>query len=101
MISRLTQEYSLYFLVLLTLQRYAQKEAEQISKNNDKVVTLPKAAIGRGSRVYPNGRSSSNPFEEREKAATVINQFVEAVEQGSISVERTDIPRHFREALKD
>ena len=57
--------------------------------------------MGKGSKVYPNGRSSSNPFEEREKAATVINQFVEAVEQGSISVERTDIPRHFREALKD
>ena len=78
-----------------------RKKPNKFLKINDKVVTLPKAAMGRGSRVYPNGRSSSNPFEEREKAATVINQFVEAVEQGSISVERTDIPRHFREALKD
>ena len=78
-----------------------RKKPNKFLKINDKVVTLPKAALGRGSRVYPNGRSSSNPFEEREKAATVINQFVEAVEQGSISVERTDIPRHFREALKD
>ena len=78
-----------------------RKKPNKFLKINDKVVTLPKAAMGRGSRVYPNGRSSSNPFEEREKAATVINQFVEAIEQGSISVERTDIPRHFREALKD
>ena len=78
-----------------------RKKPNKFLKINDKVVTLPKAAMGRGSRVYPNGRSSSNPFEEREKAATIINQFVEAVEQGSISVERTDIPRHFKEALKD
>ena len=78
-----------------------RKKPNKFLKINDKVVTLPKAAMGRGSRVYPNGRSSSNPFEEREKAATIIKQFVEAVEQGSISVERTDIPRHFREALKD
>jgi hypothetical protein len=78
-----------------------RKKPNKFLKINDKVVTLPKAAMGKGSKVYPNGRSSSNPFEEREKAATVINQFVEAVEQGSISVERTDIPRHFREALKD
>ena len=78
-----------------------RKKPNKFLKINDKVVTLPKAAMGRGSRVYPNGRSSSNPFEEREKAATNIERFVEAVEQGSISVERTDIPRHFREALKD
>ena len=78
-----------------------RKKPNKFLKINDKVVTLPKAAMGKGSKVYPNGRSSSNPFEEREKAATVINQFVEAVEQGSISVERTDIPRHFKEALKD
>ena len=78
-----------------------RKKPNKFLKINDKVVTLPKAAMGKGSKVYPNGRSSSNPFEEREKAATVINQFVEAVGQGSISVERTDIPRHFREALKD
>ena len=78
-----------------------RKKPNKFLKINDKVVTLPKAAMGKGSKVYPNGRSSSNPFEEREKAVTVINQFVEAVEQGSISVERTDIPRHFREALKD
>jgi len=78
-----------------------RKKPNKFLKINDKVVTLPKAAMGRGSRVYPNGRSSSNPFEEREKAATNIERFVEAVEQGSISVERTDIPRHFKEALKD
>ena len=78
-----------------------RKKPNKFLKINDKVVTLPKKARGKGSKVHPNGRSSSNPFEEREKAATVINQFVEAVEQGSISVERTDIPRHFREALKD
>ena len=78
-----------------------RKKPNKFLKINDKVVTLPKAAMGRGSRVYPNGRSSSNPFEEREKAATNIQRFVEAVEQGSISVERTDIPRHFKEALKD
>ena len=78
-----------------------RKKPNKFLKINDKVVTLPKAAMGKGSKVYPNGRSSSNPFEEREKAATVIIQFVEAVEQGSISVERTDIPRHFKEALKD
>ena len=54
-----------------------RKKPNKFLKINDKVVTLPKAAMGRGSRVYPNGRSSSNPFEEREKAATVINQFVE------------------------
>ena len=78
-----------------------RKKPNKFLKINDKVVTLPKAALGRGSRVYPNGRSSSNPFEEREKAATNIERFVEAVEQGSISVERTDIPRHFKEALKD
>ena len=78
-----------------------RKKPNKFLKINDKVVTLPKAAMGKGSKVYPNGRSSSNPFEEREKAATVINQFVEAIEQGSISVERTDIPRHFKEALKD
>ena len=78
-----------------------RKKPNKFLKINDKVVTLPKAAMGRGSRVYPNGRASSNPFEEREKAATNIERFVEAVEQGSISVERTDIPRHFKEALKD
>ena len=78
-----------------------RKKPNKFLKINDKVVTLPKAAMGRGSKVHPNGRSSSNPFEEREKAATNIERFVEAVEQGSISVERTDIPRHFKEALKD
>ena len=78
-----------------------RKKPNKFLKINDKVVTLPKAAMGKGSNVYPNGRSSSNPFEEREKAATNIERFVEAVEQGSISVERTDIPRHFKEALKD
>ena len=78
-----------------------RKKPNKFLKINDKVVTLPKAAMGKGSKVYPNGRSSSNPFEEREKAATNIERFVEAVEQGSISVERTDIPRHFKEALKD
>ena len=60
-----------------------RKKPNKFLKINDKVVTLPKAAMGRGSRVYPNGRSSSNPFEEREKAATNIERFVEAVEQGS------------------
>ena len=78
-----------------------RKKPNKFLKINDKVVTLPKKARGKGSRVYANGRSNSNPFEEREKAATNIERFVEAVEQGSISVERTDIPRHFKEALKD
>ena len=81
-----------------------RKKPNKFLKIKDKVVALPKKALGYGHNnpLSPNGKSlDQSSFEARAKADEIAKQFLEAKEQGLITGKETNIPRHIRELLQD
>ena len=81
-----------------------KKKPNKFLKINDKVISLPKPALGQKKspkplygNTYPNGRVLDvDPFQERRDAEEMSKQFLEAVEQGLIDPKDTKYPRHLR-----
>ena len=68
-------------------------------KINGKVVTLPKKALGNGSKnpVFPNGKNPDvKPFEQRAASEKLAEDFLKAKEQGLINAKDSKFPRHLR-----
>ena len=82
-----------------------RKKPNKFLKINNKVVALPKKALGYGYSNNPlstNGKSlDQSPFEARAKAEELAKMFLEAKEQGLITGKETKFPRHIREILQD
>ncbi len=82
-----------------------RKKPNKFLKINNKVVALPKKALGYGHNNNPlstNGKSlDQSPFEARAKAEELAKMFLEAKEQGLITGKETKFPRHIREILQD
>ena len=81
-----------------------RKKPNKFLKIKDKVVTLPKKALGYGCNnpLSTNGKSlDQSPFEARAKTEKLAKQFLEAKEQGLITGKETKFPRHIRELLQD
>mgnify|MGYP001158424313 CR=1 FL=1 len=76
-----------------------KKKPNKFLKIKDKVVTLPKKALGYGynNPLSTNGKSlDQSPFEARARAEESAKQFLEAKEQGLINAEDSKFPRHLR-----
>ena len=77
-----------------------RKKPNKFLKINNKVVALPKKALGYGYSNNPlstNGKSlEQSPFEARAKAEELAKMFLEAKEQGKLNAEDSKFPRHLR-----
>ena len=76
-----------------------KKKPNKFLKINGKVVTLPKKALGNGSKnpVFPNGKNPDvKPFEQRAASEKLAVDFLKAKEQGLINAEDSKFPRHLR-----
>ena len=81
-----------------------RKKPNKFLKIKDKVVTLPKKALGYGydNPLSPNGKSlDESSYKARASAEDLAKKFLEAKEQGLITGKETNIPRHIRELLQD
>jgi|TARA_B100001093_G_C26767965_1_gene988765 ribosomal protein L16 Arg81 hydroxylase len=75
-----------------------RKKPNKFLKINGKVVTLPKKALGNGSKnpIFPNGKNTEvDPFKQRQAAEDLAKEFLKAKEQG-LDVGDKNLPRHLR-----
>ena len=76
-----------------------KKKPNKFLKINGKVVTLPKKALGNGSKnpVFLNGKNPDvKPFKQRAASEKLAEDFLKAKAQGLINAEDSKFPRHLR-----